>query len=153
MDGEWIIPFAGRNKSGAYNQNFLWRNGVVYVMDNHRAALWCWLRHLDRNTRYNLIHIDRHSDTLNSQITSWTNSLADLDNLSIQEYLERKYCIEGTGEGRVIGWDNYLSIFLRLFPDNVDELLFATAGEGDKPQWERIRMVNCFKLCANLAST
>ena len=46
MAEEWLVPFKGRNTSGIYEQNFLWRDGAVYVMDNHRAALWCWIQHL-----------------------------------------------------------------------------------------------------------
>lgn len=45
--GEWLVPFKGRCYSGHYEQNFLWRHGNVYVMDNHRTALWCWLQHVD----------------------------------------------------------------------------------------------------------
>jgi hypothetical protein len=45
--GEWPVDFRGRNRSGPYNQNFLWRRDSVYVMDNHRAAFWCWLQRID----------------------------------------------------------------------------------------------------------
>jgi hypothetical protein len=45
--GKWLVPFRGRNASKVYNQNFLWRYESVYVMDNHRAAMWCWLRHIN----------------------------------------------------------------------------------------------------------
>jgi hypothetical protein len=152
MDGEWIIPFAGRYKSGWWNQNFLWRNEVVYIMDNHRAALWCWLQHLEQGTKYDLIHVDRHSDALHSRIGSWIEKLADLDKLTIQKYLERRYRIDAVVESPVICCGNYLSIFLRLYPDSVDRLLFATAGEGDEPQWQRIIKVDPLKLSAYLES-
>jgi len=30
--GKWLLPFRGRNASGAFDdQNFLWRDGTVYV--------------------------------------------------------------------------------------------------------------------------
>jgi hypothetical protein len=153
MDGEWIIPFAGRYKSGFWNQNFLWRNEVVYIMDNHRAALWCWLQHLKQGTKYDLIHVDRHSDALKSRIKAWIDNLADLDHLTIQQYLERRYRIDAVAESPVICCGNYLSIFLGLYPENVEWLLFATGGEGDEPQWPRIHKVNSLKLSAQLEST
>ncbi|WP_197422399.1 hypothetical protein, partial [Blastomonas sp. CCH5-E3] len=42
MTMRWIVPFKGRNNTGVYNQNFVWNDGHLYVMDNHRAAAWCW---------------------------------------------------------------------------------------------------------------
>ena len=58
--GEWLVPFKGRNASGVYNRNFPWRSGTVYVMDNHRAAMWCWLQHVDPGQAHSLFHMDRH---------------------------------------------------------------------------------------------
>ena len=37
--------------------------GSVYAMDNHRAAMWCWLRQLIRASHI-LFHMDRHYDCL-----------------------------------------------------------------------------------------
>ena len=76
-DWEWIVPFTGRNHSGATEQNSLCRSGNVYVMDNHRAALWCWLQELDLSKPHSLIHIDRHTDTLQSQMDQWLENLPD----------------------------------------------------------------------------
>jgi hypothetical protein len=58
MDWEWIVPFKRRNYSGATHQNFLCRHGNVFVMDNHRAALWCWLQAHDLATPHPLIPLD-----------------------------------------------------------------------------------------------
>ena len=70
MTTRWIVPFKGRNDTGVYNQNFVWSDGHVYVMDNHRAAAWCWAQHVDPATSHALVHIDRHNDTLQSQLGS-----------------------------------------------------------------------------------
>ena len=43
---EWLVPFKGRNRSLSFDQNFLWRKDNIFIMDNHRAALWCWLQHM-----------------------------------------------------------------------------------------------------------
>ena len=72
---EWIVPFKGRNHSGSVEQNFLCRAGNVYVMDNHRAALWCWLQELDLTAPHSLIHIDRHPDALQSRLDEWLKHL------------------------------------------------------------------------------
>ena len=114
MKSNWLIPFKGRNHSGAYTQNFLWQQDSIYIMDNHRAALWCWLQHIKKDEKYSLFHIDRHYDTLNSRMKEWLGVLPDLTKLSINEYLELKYLCEGT-EANIIRYDNYLSIFLKKY--------------------------------------
>lgn len=146
---EWIIPFKGRNKSGAYNVNFLWHTGSTYIMDNHRAALWCWLQHISGSKKYNLIHIDRHYDTLYSQIEAWKAALPkDLQSLSINDYLKLDYNIPDTNLwSRVIRWDNYLSLFLELYPKNIDEVLFVTHMEGNNPpRWQNMTPVYLWNL-------
>jgi hypothetical protein len=146
MDGEWIIPFKGRKRSGQYNQNFLWKKGSVYVMDNHRAALWCWLRHIDHNQKYNLLHIDRHSDTQYAWMDLWTQSLSDLADLTIDKYLSREHSHPDLRPTPVISWGNYLSIFFELFPQQVDYCIFATHGRGELPRCERQSKVCCHQL-------
>lgn len=42
-----LIPFRGRNHSGPINQNLLWHYRNIYLMDNHRAALWCWQQEIN----------------------------------------------------------------------------------------------------------
>jgi len=110
--GEWLIPFQGRKWSGSLNINLLWRSGSTYIMDNHRAALWCWFQHLSQMQKYNLIHIDRHTDTLYSQIESWKEALPkNFTSTLLNTYLSYEY--EGASTRvPVIRWDNYLSLFL-----------------------------------------
>jgi hypothetical protein len=136
VDGEWIIPFKGRKRSGLLNQNFLWRRGPVYVMDNHRAALWCWLQHVKSSQKYNLLHIDRHSDTQYTRVDSWKQTLPDLRDLSIDEYLWREHQNPDWTPAPIISCANYLSIFLELLPEQVDYCIFATHGRGERPRWE-----------------
>ena len=112
-DWQWIVPFKGRIHSGVANQNFLCRSGSVYVMDNHRAALWCWLQELDLEEPHPLIHIDRHTDALQSRLDEWMQHLpswsADIDANLAQAYRMEAH------DYPVIRWDNYLSIHLREF--------------------------------------
>ena len=84
---EFLLPFAGRNHSGATNQNLLCKAGNVYIMDNHRAAMWCWLQEVPEDGVVGLFHIDEHYDTLYSRIDEWKASLPALRGLRIGEYL------------------------------------------------------------------
>ena len=101
-------------------------------MDNHRAALWCWLRHLEEHSKYDIFHIDRHYDTLSSPNNDWLSQVPDLKEISISDYLaiEQK---TASGAFPLVRWDNYLSIFFELYGKQVEECIFATHDEGNKP--------------------
>lgn len=129
----WIIPFRGTSHSGAFQQNFLWRKDSFYIMDNHRAALWCWFQHIDAYNRYNLIHIDKHYDTLSSNISLWKKHMPCMSNISIDDYLDLSYD-KKCPEMKLFSWDNYLSLFIECFPNLLNECHFYTYGEGDKPK-------------------
>jgi hypothetical protein len=136
-EGEWLIPFQGRKWSGSLNLNLLWRSGSTYIMDNHRAALWCWFQHLSQMRKYNLIHIDRHTDTVYSQMEILKEALPEnFTSTPLNTYLSYEY--EGACmRAPVIRWDNYLSLFFECYPDILDECIFATHDEGDKPRWKK----------------
>ena len=128
---EWIVPFRGRNHSGFCTQNFLWRKNNVYIMDNHRAALWCWFRHLHPNEKINYLHVDRHYDTLQSYINDWVSVCPDLWSIGIKEYLSFKH-----SDTPLFTWDNYGAIFLEKYRDLVSRCIFATNHEGDQPNFQ-----------------
>lgn len=145
MKSTWLVPFKGRNHSGHFNQNFLWKYDSIYIMDNHRAALWCWLQHLKKTKKYNLFHVDRHYDALSSNINGWVSCLPDLWGIGIQDYLDFK-CDYGMGEQYLFDYANYLSIFLSKFGSLIRDAYFATHNEGDKPKHERISNIDVWKL-------
>lgn len=140
---EWIVPLKGLNFSGTYNLNFIWKNGSFYIMDNHRAALWCWFQHINLSDKYNLFHIDRHTDTLYSNIENWKKHMPDMTRISIEEYLELYY-INGETDRKLFRWDNYLSLFMECYPHVLDECLFATHGEGDIPRFGNLHQIYNF---------
>jgi hypothetical protein len=127
------VPFRGRNHSGATQQNFLWRLGNVFVMDNHRAAMWCWLQCLDAHHPIGLLHINEHYDTLYSRMFEWLNALPPLDDVSIETYLSLRFEI-GRESVPLIQWDNYLSLFLERYAARIQRSVFATHGVGDEPR-------------------
>jgi hypothetical protein len=151
---EWLIPFKGRNPSGAYNQNFLWRHGSTYVMDNHRAALWCWLQHLDLESPHSFFHIDRHFDCLGSRLDEWLAHLPQSWNkFSIQEYLNHSYEIKGFGLDKKVPlfrWDNYGSIYLAVFGEALQRCYFATHHDDDRPNFQRACFPDLWDLPGNL---
>ena len=130
----WHVPFTERKTSGAHHQNFLVQYDNVYIMDNHRAAYWCWLRECDLLKPFNLIHIDRHNDTLQSNLEAWHQVLPPVGTLSIQDYLDLKFHGSApAGSYPLVRWDNYLSLFLRRESANLSRFVNATHGEGDLP--------------------
>jgi len=120
----------GFNYSGCYELNLLFKSNNFYVMDNHGAALWTWMQHIDTGKKYNFIHIDKHYDTLTSNLKPWVNSLpTNFKDLTIEEYYNLKYQ-RGQEEFPVIRWDNYIPIFNSLYGDIISDYIFYTHGCG-----------------------
>jgi hypothetical protein len=131
---EWLVDFRGQNRSGLLN--FLWRRGSVYVMDNHRVALWCWLQHIDPRTPHSLFHIDQHYDTLQSELEREYLPAWDI---GLNEYLNHRYRIEGGPCSELINlfrWDNYLAIYFDTFGESIKDACFATHGKGQEPNFQ-----------------
>jgi hypothetical protein len=129
----WIKKLHRRQGSGACHLNFLWKYNSIYIMDNHRAALWCWLQELSEQ-KYNLLHIDRHYDTLNCGIDEWQKKSPDVKALTLEEYLDLSYSI-GNDKFPLVRWDNYLSLFLKFFKHMINYCFFITHNQGDKPDF------------------
>lgn len=132
-EGTWLVPFHGREYSGAFHDNFLWVQENVYVMDNHRLALWCWLRHLRVNERVDFIHIDEHYDCYGACHAEWVQALPqDIAALSLNDY--RKFPWNGRFRScPLFRFDNYLSLFLERYGELVEQRLFFTRRVGDRP--------------------
>jgi len=117
----WVVSFKGRGSSGAFNQNFIYQSDNVYVMDNHRAALWCWLDfYKNKIKEVSVFHLDRHSDTLQSNLASWVSqatSPTHVGTMDIQTYLNT--ADSGFPSSKLFRWDNYLSIFLDMYQSDV----------------------------------
>ena len=131
-----LIPYKGRHASEAYEQNLLWADGSVYVMDNHRAAAWCWTRHLRPKEKFSVLHIDQHYDLLTSRIEEWCKITPRIEKLSIESYLSLEYKLEGTLISPVIRWDNYFSIFVEQRRRMLQTAYFLTHCIGDKPSFK-----------------
>lgn len=58
-----IEPQKSKKHYRVYDNVFLWSEKNIYIMANHRLALWCWLQCDDVfKNEHSFIHIDRHTD-------------------------------------------------------------------------------------------
>ncbi|MEZ5681956.1 MAG: UPF0489 family protein [Erythrobacter sp.] len=138
IGGRHLIPYKGRGYSGSVNQNLLWQHGNAYLMDNHRAALWCWQQQLDlRSASHSLLHIDRHTDCLAANLQSHVVAMPDISTTSIGEYLGATVMLGGESHA-LFRWDNYLSIYLKVFRESVESVLSIDHSDGDAPDHPRV---------------
>jgi hypothetical protein len=131
-----LIPFRGKQYSGPVNQNLLWRSGLTYLMDNHRAALWCWQQAIDlKSEPHNILHIDRHTDTLAANLDAHVQQMPSLRGLAIEDYLDAKVSI-GAEPTELFRWDNYLSIHIKSVGRQLRKLISVDHQVGDHPAFD-----------------
>ena len=137
MTDNWLLPFAGRNGSEAWDINFVWKKDNIYIMDNHRAALWCWLQEISPLDKYKLLHIDRHYDTANDSDHMSSLKLEHLFDITLEQYLSLSYPSSLVYENYpLFRDDNYM---WPLFPGDgspVVEFFFATHNDGHAPDFD-----------------
>lgn len=114
--------------SGATGVNFLWKDDhrPIYVMDNHRCALWCWLQEVSTVETYSLIHLDFH----------WDAAAGNADCLEVLTSFD-DYLARTTGDVRfeAVMYDNYIQPMPVLRPNARD--LFMLVHENEKHgQWD-----------------
>jgi len=143
----YLIPLVHRGDSASSKDNVLWNEGKVYVMDNHRLALWCWFQKIDKTKRYNLIHIDAHPDMSESALKYFKH---DLFAMSLQEYRE---AWQADINMPLFRWDNYIEVFLRKYPELVGKTVSATHHLGSSKELsEEIRAYDLVKYLGGLFS-
>jgi hypothetical protein len=163
MAQKHIISFKGENHSGYKDLNLLYNKDNIYVMDNHNAAMWCWLQKIDTNKKHSLIHIDRHHDTRDNHIDIWINrienNIKEIGELTINEYLELSYSDPNFNyKTEIMQWDTYFPIFHKLFGFNCVEIYhFFTHDENVisdilKPHTKEYPMENMILEIKNIIS-
>ncbi|MDU9050078.1 MAG: UPF0489 family protein [Candidatus Electrothrix sp. Rat3] len=128
-------------------------------MDNHRLALWCWLRHLGSEDKVEFVHMDEHYDCLMSHHNSWVAALPrDISALSLSEYLE--YPWQGVNEiCPLFRFDNYLSLFMARHGAQIKQVYISTHHDGDRPSFAFLEfsILECMGYlnarCSNTSST
>ncbi|WP_297097839.1 UPF0489 family protein [uncultured Draconibacterium sp.] len=127
-----IVKFKGKNVSWVKNLNLLNKERNIYIMDNHVAAVWCWLQEIELNKKYNILHVDAHYDTMSSRLDTWLEYLPNnLKELDITELLALKFYDRDFIDGyEIMRWDNYFPIFHRLYGKNINSYHFFTHKGG-----------------------
>ncbi|MEP0366860.1 MAG: UPF0489 family protein [Cyclobacteriaceae bacterium] len=121
----------GFGDSLQYHLNLLYQKENIYVMDNHLAALWCWMQQIDKENSYHIIHIDAHEDTVGDNLGLMLKSIpANFAELTIDEFCELSYSYNGN-RGKVVSWNNYLPIFDRIYRKNINRYSFITHELGE----------------------
>ena len=108
----FLIPFQGPNLSGNVNDNILYQENNVFIMDNHRLALWCWFQKINKDKSYNLFHIDAHPDMAKTANGDFSVEDIDLWTCSLEQYrtlMQAEYNLP------LFRWDNYIQILYSHF--------------------------------------
>lgn len=121
------IPLISKSVSTDIKDNFLIQKDNIFVMDNHRLALWSWLQCVDLKNKYNLIHIDAHPDLSMNGIESFKSLNKMIHNLSLDEYRTIK---QEDIQIPIFRWDNYLQFFLKYYSENILETYSFTHKLG-----------------------
>jgi hypothetical protein len=148
---EWLIPWTQRGRSGPVRDNLLWRNDRVYVMDNHRLALWCWWQHLDESAYWTFHHVDRHYDALWEKANPWPKHIKDEHRISIDAFRSARWASRD-GDFDLYRWDTITSSLFSLHGDQILETTFATNHEGDRPALARAQDIAPWSLPSHFRS-
>lgn len=124
MGNQFLIPFKSRGESASSTDNFLWREKNIFVMDNHRLALWCWFQVMQKGKRYNLFHIDAHPDMSESALKYFKH---DLWSLNLEDY---RNAWQSDINMPLFRWDNYIEVFLQKYSELVGLTVSATHQLG-----------------------
>lgn len=104
----------------AYEEIFLWKddNLPIYVMDNHRLALWCWeqVYSMVNLPKIHVIHIDRHWD--GNACLNIPSNIKPVGKMTIDEYRKQQNSL---GNFNLFLWDNYIDYFTKIYPNAVVE--------------------------------
>lgn len=148
--GEFLIPLTKRGESAFAKDNVLWNHNNVYVMDNHRLALWCWFQKMEKGERYNLLHIDAHPDMSESALLALKDRDYDLWTLNLSDY---RKAWQNNINMPVFRWDNYIEVFLQKYPEQVGKTISATHHLGSpKELSEEVRAYDLVKFMSGLFS-
>lgn len=110
-----FLYLSGEHEIKGINKlHFLWKDETrpIYIMDEHQAALFCWLCELVPADEYTLFHIDHHwdaTDIADDEI----KALTSIDLTNIDNILELRI---PTGQ-RLLNYTNYMYALSRLRPN------------------------------------
>ena len=152
--GEWLIPWQARAKSLAEHDNLLWKCGRLYVMDNHRLALWCWWQHIREARQWNFVHIDRHYDTLWWQWEPWLRCIGKAEHREDLQMFRAAKATLGSNELPLYLWDTVVSGLWATESEALSTVAFAVdAGDvNSQPPIVGAKQIESLDLRAFLAA-
>lgn len=96
---------------------YLCKKNHAYLMDNHLAAAWCWMKECDANEKYGFLHLDRHHDMCREGDTP---QFCDVKGLSLEKYLGAHYTQQAPWGGTIkypfFTWNTYITKCFDTFP-------------------------------------
>lgn len=126
--GKFLIKPQLQQHQRLYDNLFLWHEKNIYIMANHRLALWCWLQCENLfEGKHALIHIDEHFDARKWEaagepecLQKAISTIQKLKNFNEYENLQcpfRKNFVSDRDMRPCITWDNfvYLATKANLF--------------------------------------
>lgn len=122
------------------NVYFCYEKDNVVIMDNHRCALWFWVKLTEKSLKYNIIHIDTHYD-LGGLKHGSTISRDQLDRFTLNDYLHYK----DKADDRMFyfNWANYLLPFIDNYNQNVANLYLIVNQNADIPGESTLKAIKC----------
>jgi hypothetical protein len=150
VSSSWLIPWEARGMSGPVCDSLLWRHERLYVMDNHRLALWCWWQHLAESDRWTYVHIDRHFDAFWLPSNPWKRD-ATAEHRTDLGAFRNAQTKDGNAQFNLYRWDTVTSALWCLHGETIDRVVFATANEGDDPRIPNATYVRPWSLLGQLA--
>ena len=149
---EWLIDWNTRGASGPVTDNFLWQHDRIYVMDNHRLALWCWWQRMAESDYWRYIHIDRHHDALWQTFNPWPLSTTVSHRQNLVDFRDATVKLaEDPNPTELYRWDTITSALWSLHSEQLLEVTMATANEGDEPNIPGVHQINPWAVPPHLA--
>lgn len=118
-----------KGEDRAFDQFFVWNTEKIYIMDNHRSALWCWLSEIKKSPQINLkiLHIDNHLDMSPRGLHCKCATSINFDKLGLEDYIKSQHNCEQYGNIEIFSYENFLRFFVQTYPKNINPLdVFVT---------------------------
>jgi len=107
--------------NSSYKLNFLYKGTNVYIMDNHLAAGFCWLKELSPEEEYNFLHIDKHTDLLSAGKKN-AQQILEVKDMSLENYLGLR---RQNPDLPLFSWDNYIYNIFDVYPNWFKKNIFC----------------------------
>ncbi len=105
------------SKTGEDSFLYFFSEQKIYIMNNHRLSLWCWLNFINKNnfTKHTLIYIDQHIDCRCTDFDKrYKKFLKNINELKILDKFRKLKYDSNFGKLALIDWGNFLAFVIKL---------------------------------------